>query len=224
MRIDRFATRAVHRCPSFRPTAPSAEGTVLTGVSRHFDLRALRRDPCVAFYFRCPLHHSDFHELRQHGRLLGRFAARPLYGRLKGGRQNRPFRGLQWSHRDHLSPDAGAHGSRGHVAVHAAATGASRISQWTAQLARNSRCRRISGEVQARAVEMRAQSPLNTVEREDESRIDGGIRYRTICDGRVAAQHCLTPHAVHPVRLPTCGGSSPAPRRRDRHYDPSSTR
>jgi hypothetical protein len=56
----------------------------LTGVSRHFDLRALRRDPCVAFYFRCPLHHSDFHELRQHGRLLGRFAAKPLYGRLTG--------------------------------------------------------------------------------------------------------------------------------------------
>jgi hypothetical protein len=33
----------------------------------------------------CPLHHSDFHELRQHGRLLGRFAAKPLYERLPGG-------------------------------------------------------------------------------------------------------------------------------------------
>jgi hypothetical protein len=53
-------------------------------VSKHFDLRALQRDPGIAFYFRNPLQRSDFHELRQHGRLLRRFAAKPLFGRLTG--------------------------------------------------------------------------------------------------------------------------------------------
>ena len=48
----------------------------------HFDLQALRRAPRIAHYFRYPLHHADFHELRKHGRLLGRFATKPLYGRL----------------------------------------------------------------------------------------------------------------------------------------------
>jgi hypothetical protein len=47
-----------------------------------FDLQALRREPRIAHYFRYPLHRADFHELRQRGRLLGRFAAKPLYGRL----------------------------------------------------------------------------------------------------------------------------------------------
>ncbi len=50
---------------------------------KNFDLGPLRRDRRVAFYFRYPLHHSDFHELRDSaGHLLGRFAAKPLYGRL----------------------------------------------------------------------------------------------------------------------------------------------
>ncbi len=51
---------------------------------KRFDLSRLRRDPRVAFYFRYPLYHKDFRELRDEksGRLLGRYAAKPLYGRL----------------------------------------------------------------------------------------------------------------------------------------------
>jgi len=56
----------------------------------HFDLKALRRESRIAHYFRYPLHRADFHELREHNRLLGRFAAKPLYGRLTGrGRVDR---------------------------------------------------------------------------------------------------------------------------------------
>jgi hypothetical protein len=47
-----------------------------------FDLQALRRVPQFAHYFRYPLRHRDFHEVREQGRLLGRLAAKPLYGRL----------------------------------------------------------------------------------------------------------------------------------------------
>lgn len=49
---------------------------------KNLDLAPLRRMPEVAFYFRYPLHHSDFQEVRAGGRLLGRYAAKPLYGRL----------------------------------------------------------------------------------------------------------------------------------------------
>ncbi len=49
---------------------------------KNFDLAALRKRPDIAFYFRYPLHHTDFHEVREQGRLLGRYAAKPLYGRL----------------------------------------------------------------------------------------------------------------------------------------------
>jgi hypothetical protein len=51
---------------------------------KNFNLAALRRDPRIAFYFRYPLHHDEFRELREgpRGRLLGRFVAKPLYGRL----------------------------------------------------------------------------------------------------------------------------------------------
>ncbi len=49
---------------------------------KNFDLAALKRNPQIAFYFRYPLHHGDFHELRENGRLLGRVAAKPLYGKL----------------------------------------------------------------------------------------------------------------------------------------------
>jgi len=34
-----------------------------------FDLQALRRVPQFAHYFRYPLRHQDFHEVREHGRL-----------------------------------------------------------------------------------------------------------------------------------------------------------
>jgi hypothetical protein len=49
---------------------------------KEFDLQALRHVPKFAHYFRYPLHHRDFHEVREQGRLLGRMAAKPLYGRL----------------------------------------------------------------------------------------------------------------------------------------------
>ncbi len=38
--------------------------------------------PQIAFYFRYPLRSADFREVRDHGRLLGRYATKPLYGRL----------------------------------------------------------------------------------------------------------------------------------------------
>jgi hypothetical protein len=46
------------------------------------DLAALRRIPEIAHYFRYPLRHADFREFRFDGRLRGRYAAKPLYGRL----------------------------------------------------------------------------------------------------------------------------------------------
>ncbi len=46
------------------------------------DLSGLRHMPEIAFYFRYPLHHADFREVRDEGRLLGRYATKPLYGRL----------------------------------------------------------------------------------------------------------------------------------------------
>jgi hypothetical protein len=51
-------------------------------VLKDLNLRELRRNPKIGFYFRYPLHASDFRELRDHGRLLGYFAAKPLYERL----------------------------------------------------------------------------------------------------------------------------------------------
>ncbi len=51
-------------------------------VFNDFDLRTLRHVRDFGFYFRYPLHHRDFHEVRDAGKLLGRFAAKPLYGRL----------------------------------------------------------------------------------------------------------------------------------------------
>jgi hypothetical protein len=53
-----------------------------TVMFEEFDLGALRRIPRFAFYFRYPLHHRDFHVVRDGGRLLGHLAAKPLYGRL----------------------------------------------------------------------------------------------------------------------------------------------
>lgn len=59
-------------------------------VPGNIDLRALRRIPEFAFYFRYPLHHADFAQLRLNGRLRGYYAAKPLYGKLKAsGRVDR---------------------------------------------------------------------------------------------------------------------------------------
>jgi hypothetical protein len=49
---------------------------------KNMSLGALRRNPRIAYYFRYPLHHGDFHELREEGRLVGRYAAKPLFGKL----------------------------------------------------------------------------------------------------------------------------------------------
>jgi hypothetical protein len=46
------------------------------------DLEELRKIPDISYYFRYPLHRHDFHDLRLHGSLRGRFAAKPLYSRL----------------------------------------------------------------------------------------------------------------------------------------------
>jgi hypothetical protein len=49
---------------------------------KDLDLSGLRRMPEIAVYFRYPLRRADFREVRGAGRLLGRYAAKPLYGRL----------------------------------------------------------------------------------------------------------------------------------------------
>lgn len=41
-----------------------------------------RHVPRFRHFFRYPLHHGDFHTLRDDRRLLGYYAAKPLYGRL----------------------------------------------------------------------------------------------------------------------------------------------
>lgn len=46
------------------------------------DLGELRRMPRIAYYFRYPLHHKDFRELRSGNSLRGHYTAKPLYGRL----------------------------------------------------------------------------------------------------------------------------------------------
>ncbi len=52
------------------------------GMYRNFDVASLRKNPQIAYYFRYPLHHSDFHPLRDHQRLVGYVGAKPLYGKL----------------------------------------------------------------------------------------------------------------------------------------------
>lgn len=49
---------------------------------KQINLAGLRHDAKIGYYFRYPLHHGDFHELRWNGRLVGRVAAKPLYGKL----------------------------------------------------------------------------------------------------------------------------------------------
>lgn len=46
------------------------------------DLDMLRRVPRISYYFRYPLHRSDFHDLKVGGSLRGHYTAKPLYGRL----------------------------------------------------------------------------------------------------------------------------------------------
>jgi len=45
-------------------------------------VKDLLQHPQIAFYFRYALHPSDFRELHERDRFLGRYAAKPLYGRL----------------------------------------------------------------------------------------------------------------------------------------------
>jgi len=53
-------------------------------------LGPLRSDPEIGFYFRYPLYHEEFREVRDGGRLRGRYAAKALYGRLtKEGKVDR---------------------------------------------------------------------------------------------------------------------------------------
>lgn len=49
---------------------------------KNMSLADLRRNRKIAYYFRYPLHHGDFRELRENGSLVGRYAAKPLFGKL----------------------------------------------------------------------------------------------------------------------------------------------
>ena len=51
-------------------------------LSKNLDLNALREKPEFNYYFRYPLNHDDFHEVRSQGKLQGYFAAKPLYEKL----------------------------------------------------------------------------------------------------------------------------------------------
>ena len=46
------------------------------------DLKNIRKVRRIGYYFRYPLHRSDFHELTLKGKLRGHYTAKPLYGRL----------------------------------------------------------------------------------------------------------------------------------------------
>ncbi len=46
------------------------------------DLKEIRKVRKIGYYFRYPLHRSDFHELTLDGNLRGHYTAKPLYGRL----------------------------------------------------------------------------------------------------------------------------------------------
>ena len=57
----------------------------------NFDLKQLSKVPGFSYYFRYPLHHSDFHEVRREGRLIGRVASKALYrGLTRNGLVDRP--------------------------------------------------------------------------------------------------------------------------------------
>ena len=51
-------------------------------LPRSLDPGDLARVPRFRHWFRYPLHADDFHALRDGGRLLGYYAAKPLYGRV----------------------------------------------------------------------------------------------------------------------------------------------
>lgn len=51
-------------------------------LPRSLDPAGLARVPGARHWFRYPLHADDFHALRDGPRLLGYYAAKPLYGRL----------------------------------------------------------------------------------------------------------------------------------------------
>ena len=54
-------------------------------LSKNVNLAELKHNRDIAFYFRYPLHHRDFHELHAktgNSRLLGYVASKPLYGKL----------------------------------------------------------------------------------------------------------------------------------------------
>lgn len=51
-------------------------------LPKSIDLRSLRRSAQFAYYFRYPLFHSEFKEVRQNNLLRGYYAAKPLYGKL----------------------------------------------------------------------------------------------------------------------------------------------
>ena len=91
---------------------------------KEFDLQTLRHVPQFAHYFRYPLRHRDFHEVRERGRLLGRMAATALRATDARG-QGRPVGGFQRAGGGDLHPGACADAARRKVIDHgdAASTG-----------------------------------------------------------------------------------------------------
>src|SRR5581483_11614197 len=51
-------------------------------LPKSFDIQFLKRQKQISFYFRYPLYHSEFREVRTNNRLRGYFTAKPLYGKL----------------------------------------------------------------------------------------------------------------------------------------------
>lgn len=51
-------------------------------VIDELNLKVLRKIPQIGYYFRYELHRHDFNELMYKDRLLGHYAAKPLYGKL----------------------------------------------------------------------------------------------------------------------------------------------
>ncbi|HZQ09518.1 MAG TPA: hypothetical protein VFD70_23265 [Anaerolineae bacterium] len=51
-------------------------------LPKSFDIQFLKRQKQISFYFRYPLYHSEFREVRENSRLRGYYTAKPLYGKL----------------------------------------------------------------------------------------------------------------------------------------------
>ncbi len=59
-------------------------------LPKSIDIPSLKRQKRISFYFRYPLYHSEFREVRVNSHLHGYYVAKPLYGKLtQAGRVDR---------------------------------------------------------------------------------------------------------------------------------------